>query len=75
MEYHVERVITHNEIQQRGEDAAVQNAVDNAWCMAVRNAHPRRSVVLVSVESQEHIIGSYRGTGYTYRYTFMIDEG
>lgn len=74
MEHHVERIITHNEIQQRGEDAAIQNAVDSAWCIAVRSCHPKRSIVLVRAETHENTVGVYGVPGYTYRFTFMVDN-
>ncbi len=73
MEYHVERVISRVEIAQCGEDVAIASAQEQAWLIAVRGAHPKRSLKLIGIEECQ---GQYNGVAYglTYRYHFAVDE-
>lgn len=53
MRWNVERLLPSDEIAQRGKEAAKDRARLHAWLDAIRDAQPRRSLVLLSEEENE----------------------
>jgi hypothetical protein len=64
--YHVETQLSQREIDDRGEQVAIDHMKERAWLIAVRGTHPVRQLHLVNVAEQTPLVLGTRRWWFTF---------